>query len=394
MNGHIDRHLSARVHEYLDTFPAVVLIGPRQVGKTTLARTIAESPDPGKRPGVYLDLEDPADLARLADPGAYLARQEGLVILDEVHRFPALFEVLRGVIDGRIRKGETTGQFLLLGSASMELLRQTGETLAGRIGTLELGPFDAGELAPEQTERLWIRGGFPRSLLASSDRQSVLWRANFIRTYLERDIPQLGPRIPAETLRRFWTMLAHQQGTSWNAARLAQSLGTSGRTVGRYLDLLVDLLLARRLQPFHANVKKRLVKAPKVYLRDSGIVHTLLRLDQTEAVLGHPVAGFSWEGFVIETVLRAVPERTVASFYGTATGVEIDLVLELPNGELWAIEIKRGLATVSRGLRVALQDVRPHRAIVLHGRETRFPMGDGVEAMDLRTLLHELDGLA
>ena len=387
----IVRELEPRVRDYLRIFPAVALVGPRQVGKTTLARAIAEAPAARHAPpGTYLDLEDPADLEKLEDPGAYLARRRGgLVVLDEIHRKPALFQVLRGIIDERIRRGESTGQFLLLGSASIDLLRQAGESLAGRLGTLELGPFSLTE-TPRDPARLWIRGGFPRSLLADSDRSSAIWRSNFIDTYLRRDIPELGPRIPAATLRRFWTMLAHSQGTPCNAARLGQSLAVDPKTVSLYLDLLVDLLLVRRLPPLHANVAKRLVKSPKVYVRDSGLVHTLLRLDDEDAVLGHPVAGFSWEGFVIENILRAAPERTEASFYGTATKVEVDLVLDLPGGERWAIEIKRGLATINRALRVAFDDVQPSRAVIVHGREDRFPKGNEVEAMDLGSLLAEL----
>lgn len=389
----ITRYLGRRVEEYLRIFPAVVLVGPRQVGKTTLARAIAA--EDREHPGVYLDLEDPADLDKLADPGAYLAEHRGrLVVLDEIHRMPTLFQVLRGVIDERIRAGQGVGQFLLLGSASVELLRQTGETLAGRVGILELGPFGAQELGLRQIGRLWIRGGFPRSFLAASDHESAIWRANFISTYLERDIPMLGPRIPAETLRRFWTMLAHAQGSIWNAAPLARGLALDGKTVIRYLDLLVDLLLVRRLQPLHVNTRKRLVKSPKTYVRDSGLVHTLLRLDDREAVLGHPVAGPSWEGFVIETVLRAVPERTEASFYRTATGVELDLVLDMPNNRRWAIEIRRGLATTDRALHTAFDDVKPDRAIIVHGREDRFPKGAGVEAMGLSAVLSELAALA
>ena len=392
----IPRYLSARLEERLRLFPAVALLGPRQVGKTTLARAFAESDEVHERRPVkkslYLDLENPVDREKLADAPGYLAtKRDCLVVLDEIHRAPHLFQTLRGVIDERIRGGEPAGQFLLLGSASMDLLRQSGESLAGRIAYLELGPLDIRELAESDQMRLWIRGGFPRSVLAPTDADSTLWRESFIRTYLERDIPALGPRVPADTLRRFWTMLAHSQGGLWNAAALARSLAVDGKTVVRYVDLLVDLLLVRRLPPFHANVRKRLAKSPKVYVRDSGIVHTLLRLDDTEGVLGHPIAGASWEGFVIETLLRAAPERARASFYRTATGVEIDLILELPGAWVWAIEIKRGLApAVEKGFRVALDDVKPDRAFLVHGGDDRYPKGGGVEAIGLRALAEEL----
>lgn len=392
----VPRILRARVEERLRLFPAVALLGPRQVGKTTLARDIAEvGPDRGTgslTAGLYLDLESPADQEKLSDAHGYLGSvRDRLVVLDEIHRAPQLFQVLRGIIDERIRSGEAAGQLLLLGSASMDLLRQSGETLAGRIAYLELGPLDARELPAREQMRLWVRGGFPRGFLAASDADSAIWRENFIRTYLERDIPSLGPRVPAQTLRRFWTMLAHTQGGLWNAAALARGLAVDGKTVARYVDLLVDLLLVRRLPPFHANVRKRLVRSPKVYVRDSGIVHTLLRLDDTESVLGHPIAGASWEGFVVETLLRAAPERTRASFYRTAVGAEIDLVLELPGDRVWAIEIKRGLApSVDRGFRIALDDVKPDRALLVHGGDERYPKGGGIEAIGVRALAEEL----
>ena len=399
MLGHaIPRSLSVRLKERLRQFPAVALLGPRQVGKTTLARLLAEtgaeSPPNPVETGVYLDLENPVDQEKLADARGYLGTKRGrLVILDEIHRAPHLFQTLRGIIDERIRGGEPSGQFLILGSASIELLRQSGESLAGRIAYLELGPLDIREVAEHDQTRLWTRGGFPLSFLASTDGDSAVWREQFIRTYLERDIPALGPRVPAQTLRRFWTMLAHSQGGLWNAASLARSLAVDGKTVARYVDLLADLLLVRRLPPFHANVRKRLAKSPKVYVRDSGIVHALLRLDDLESVLGHPIAGASWEGFVVETLLRAAPERTQASFYRTASGVEIDLVLELPGARVWAIEIKRGLApAVSRGFRTALDDVQPERAFIVHGGEDRYPKGSGVEAVGLRELANELAG--
>ena len=335
----------------------------------------------------------------MADARGYLAAQGGrLTIIDEVQQLPDLFKVLRGLIDERIRGGEPAGHFLLLGSASIDLLRQSSESLAGRIAYLELGPFDPREVAPGgdpiATTRLWSRGGFPLSFLAPTERDSATWRESFIRTYLERDIPQLGPRIPAETLRRFWTMLAHAQGGLHNAAELARALGVDGKTVARYLDLLVDLLLVRRLPPCHANVRKRLVKSPKVFIRDSGLVHTLLRLDTLDDLLGHPVAGASWEGFVIETLLRAAPERTGASFYRTATGVELDLVLELPGNRRWAVEIKRGLAPkVEPGLRTALADLSPDRAFLVYGGTERYPKGDGLEAIGLTELAAELAAL-
>ncbi len=320
----------------------MALLGPRQAGKTTLAEHIAE-----ERPNVYLDLEDPADREKLADAALYLSGDEDkLVILDEVQRMPELFQTLRGLIDKGRARNLRAGRFLLLGSASIDLLKQTGESLAGRITYVELGPFNVLEVEGDAREKLWTRGGFPDSFLAESDEASTIWRENFIRTYLERDIPQLGPRVPAETLRRFWTMLAHIQGGTLNAAQLARGLGVDGKTVARYFDLLVDLLVVRRLPPLHANVGKRLVKSPKVYVRDSGIVHTLLGLDDRDAVLGHPVAGGSWEGFVIENLLGSAPERVKASFYRTSAGAEIDLVLEMLGGKLWTVEIKRGLVMV------------------------------------------------
>ena len=393
----LERKLATALDARLRQFPAVALLGPRQVGKTTLARQVAEG-SAGRlgKPGLYLDLESPADQEKLADAPAYLrAHREQLVVLDEIQRVPQLFPTLRGIIDERIRAGERAGQFLLLGSASMALLQQSGESLAGRIAYLELAPLDVRELQAGDHTRLWLRGGFPRSFLADDDAASALWRENFIRTYLERDIPALGPRIPAQTLRRFWTMLAHAQGGVWNAATFAKRLAVDGKTIARYLDLMADLLLVRRLPPFFANVRKRLVKSPKVYVRDSGLVHRLLRLDDHETLLGHPVVGASWEGFVLETLLSAVPELAQSSFYRTATGVEIDLVLELPGNKRWAIEIKRGLApAVEKGLRMAIEDVQPDRTFLVYGGNERYPKESGIEAIGLRELADELAQLA
>ena len=388
----IERRILGTVLDRLGQFPAVALLGPRQAGKTTLAESIAARSLAGSET-VYLDLEAPADRARLADPAHYLAAHEDkLVILDEIQRAPELFQTLRGLIDSGRRRDRRAGRFLLLGSASIELLRQSGETLAGRIAYVELGPLDILEAGEAESEKLWIRGGFPDSFLAGSDEASAVWRENFIRTYLERDIPQLGPRIPAETLRRFWTMLAHAQGGLHNAAQFARGLAVDGKTVARYLDLMVDLLLVRRLPPYHANIRKRLVKSPKIYVRDSGIVHALLALDDREAVLGHPVAGGSWEGFVVENLLSVAPERTAASFYRTAAGAEVDLVLELPGIGRWAIEIKRGLAPrLDRGFHQARDDLEPERSFVVHSGRDRYPVADGVEAIGLHEMAREIN---
>jgi predicted AAA+ superfamily ATPase len=385
----IRRLIRDRLIETIDNAPAVALLGPRQVGKTTLAHEIGDT-----RPSIYLDLETSSDRAKLTDPEAYLAAHEDeLVILDEVHRAPELFQQLRGLIDRGRRRGKLAGRFLLLGSASVDLLQQSGETLAGRISYLELGPFDALEIPAGSLEALWTRGGFPSSFLASSDAASFRWRQDFIRTYLEREIPQFGSRIPAETLRRLWTMLAHSQSDMLNAANLARALSVDGKTVTRYLDLLVDLLLVRRLSPWHRNVGKRLVKSPKVYVRDSGIVHALLRLPSLEDVLSHPVAGGSWEGMVVESLLAAAPEGTDASFYRTAAGAEIDLVLTLPGDQLWAIEIKRSSSPkLERGFYHACADLRPSRRFVVYNGTESFPLNAESEAIGLRELTEQLRG--
>lgn len=374
----------------LGEFPAVALLGPRQIGKTTLAREWEEISG-----GHYLDLENPADRAKLADPADYLARHEGhLVVLDEIHLVPELFPVLRGLIDRGRRRGLKTGRFLLLGSASLDLLRQGGETLAGRLATLELSGLTIAETGPELLEPLWLRGGFPDSVTAASGEASSRWRAAFIRGYLERDIPQLGPRIPAETLRRFWTMLAHEQGSLLNAADLARNLSVSGKTIASYLDLFVDLLLVRRLEPWHANVSKRLVKSPRIYLRDSGLLHELLGIRDIEGLLSHPKLGASWEGFVIENLLASLPSGGRATFFRSAAGAEIDLVLELPGRAPWAIEIKRGAnPRPQRGFHHACEDVKPERRYVVCSTSEPFSLGGGVEATGLAGLMAELAGL-
>lgn len=375
----IPRLLQPRLLDELEATAAVVLLGPRQVGKTTLALEVAR-----ERPSLYLDLESDADRARLGEPEQYLAlHRDKLLVLDEVHRMPGLFPLLRGQIDQARREGQGTGRYLLLGSASPDLLRQSGESLAGRVAYLELGPFCALEIPAGPEPSLWLRGGFPPSLQAATEQRSLRWRQDFIRTYLERDIAQFSPRIAAETLRRFWTMLAHQQGGLLNAAQLARNLGVDGKTVAGYLDLLVDLLLVRRLQPWHANLGKRLVRAPKVYVRDSGIVHALLGIGDLDALLSHPVVGASWEGHVIDNLLLAAPSAR-GYFWRTAAGAEIDLLLAWPNGELWAVEIKRSLAPrVERGFHAGCADLKPSRRLLVYPGDSGFPLGEGVEVMPL-----------
>ena len=380
----IPRSVRSKIEAALAHQAAVALIGPRQVGKTTLAHEIAAT-----RPSIYLDLEATADRDKLADPVLFLGKQtDKLVVLDEIHRVPALFEALRGIIDAGRRAGIRTGRFLILGSAAIDLLRQSGETLAGRIAYVDIAPLTAIEVEPTDLTRLWLRGGFPDSFLSATDGDSLDLRESFIRTYLERDVPMFGPRIPAETLRRLWTMLAHNQGTLLNASRLASGLSISAPTVTSYIDLLVDLLLVRRLPPFHANVGKRLVKSPKTYVRDSGLTHALLNIETYEDLLGHPVSGPSWEGFVIENLIAAASGRTLASFYRTAAGAEIDLLLELGGQRgTWAVEIKSGLsAKPQRGFYQALEDVQPARAFVVHAGEDSYPISDDIEAIGLREL--------
>jgi uncharacterized protein len=389
----IPRRARHRIQEALSRQAAVALLGPRQVGKTTLALSLASDMEV-----LYLDLEAREDRAKLEDPALFLrAYEDRLVILDEIHRVPEIFQALRGLIDQGRRRGRRTGRFLILGSASIDLLRQSGESLAGRIAYVDLGPFDVLEVPTDSgaATALWVRGGFPDSFLARSDADSLAIRKDFIRTYLERDVPQFGPRIPAETLERLWTMLAHNQATLLNASRLAMALSVSVPTITRYIDLLVDLLLVRRLPPFHANVGKRLVKSPKIYVRDSGLVHALLDLENHDELSGHPVVGASWEGFVIENVLAAAPTRTKANFYRTAAGAEIDLILDLPKRGRWAIEIKRSLAPkMDKGFHLACEDLKPVRRFAVYSGADRYPLSPEIEAISLRELARELVALS
>jgi uncharacterized protein len=388
----LPRRALPAVQDALSREAAVALIGPRQVGKTTLAHAIAEI-----TPSLYLDLESREDRNKLSDPALFLRNYEDrLVILDEIHRTPEIFPVLRGLIDQGRRHGRDTGRFLILGSASMDLLRQSGETLAGRIAYIRMGPFDVLEIEPagHSAGQLWVRGGFPKSFLAIDDRRSLAWRRDFIRSYLERELPQFGVRVPAEALERLWTMLAHSQASLLNASKLAGSLMLSAQTVTRYVDLLTDLLLVRRLAPFHGNFGKRLVKSPKVYIRDSGVLHALLNLGDYNSLAGHPVAGASWEGFVIENLLSAAPERTLASFYRTAAGAEIDLLLEIAGSGTWAVEIKRGLAPkVEKGFHAACEDVKPDRRFVVYSGADRYPLVADVDAISLPALASLLASL-
>jgi predicted AAA+ superfamily ATPase len=377
----ISRLLTPALIQALAHSPAVALLGPRQAGKTTLALEAAKSIG---RPSLYLDLESEQDRGKLAQAELYLADHvDKLVILDEVHRAPGLFPVLRGLIDKGRRAGKKAGRFLLLGSASLDLLKQSGETLAGRIAYLELTPFTLLETGHLPADHLWVRGGFPESLLAPGAARSLRWRQDFIRSYLERDIPQFGPRIAAETLRRFWSMLAHHQGGLLNTAQFARNLGVDAKTAAAYLDLLVDLLLVRRLPPWHANLGKRLVKSPKVYVRDSGLVHALLGIADKEALLAHPVVGQSWECFVIENLLACAPDDVQGHFYRSSSGAEVDLLLAWPNGELWAIEIKRSLAPkLERGFHSACADLKPARKLVIYPGTETYRLAEDIEAMN------------
>ncbi len=385
----VSRFAEEKVRNLLDEFPVVGVLGPRQVGKTTLAALISAAIDPQP---IYLDLESPVDQVKLTEPEQYFALHEDrLVVLDEIQRVPEIFTVLRSVVDRRRRQGRRNGQFLVLGSASLDLLQQTSETLAGRIAYVEL----TGLLVPEVMQagqagidRLWLRGGFPDAFLADDDRASLRWRLNFISTYLEREIPQLGPRIPAVLLRRLWTMLAHGQGSQLNMATLASGLGVAAPTVKRYIELLEDLLLIRTLRPWSGNIGKRLVKSPKVYIRDSGLAHALLHLTSFDDLLGHPVVGTSWEGFVIENIASFLPEGITPWYYRTSAGAEIDLVIEKNAGTRIALEIKRSLTpSVSKGFHLGCRDIRASQCFVVYPGTESFPIGNEVSAISVAGIM-------
>lgn len=387
----IHRLLFHRLEELMPDFPAIAILGSRQVGKTTLAQALAEHFD---QQSIYLDLESPSDRSKLTEPEQYFGLHEGkLIILDEIQRMPDLFQVLRGVIDRRRNKGFRFCQFLILGSASLELIRQSSETLAGRIAYEELPGFTILEVGDEgkNLEKLWLRGGFPDSFLASSDRSSMTWRQNFITTYLERDIPQIAQFVPTNRLRRLWTMLAHEQGQLINFSKFGASLDLSSPTVKSYVELLEDLLLIRSIKPWMSNVGKRLVKSPKVYIRDSGITHALLQIGTLDNLLAHLVAGFSWEGFVIEQILSVLPKNADFGFYRTSAGAELDLVIQL-GSQLWAIEIKRTLSPkLSKGFSIAAEDIEAtHRFFIYAGKE-EFPLSEKVSAIGLIDLMKRIN---
>lgn len=381
-----DRYKLPELLNALQRSPAVVLLGPRQVGKTTLAFQIAQAN------GVYLDLESPEDRNKLSNIEQYLrARQDRLVVLDEVQRLPTLFEPLRSLIDQARRAGSANGLYLLLGSASLDLIQHSSETLAGRIAFVELSGLHRLEVPPNLWDNLWVRGGFPQSLTAQSDADSVQWRRDFTRTYLERDVAQFAPRTSAELLRRFWTMLAHLQGSTLNIAQLSRNLGIDTRTTNGYLDLLTDLLLTRQLAPWHSNQGKRLVKSHKVYIRDSGLLHSLLGITDMDALLSHPVVGASWEGHVIESLLAVAPAGTMPSFYRSNAGAEIDLLITWPNGEHWAIEIKRSTTPkVERGFYSACDDIQPSRKWLIYPGADAYPLVDDIQVMPLQVAMQAL----
>ena len=368
---------AASIGDLLRQFPVVGLVGARQVGKTTLARSVVEG---AARPVTFFDLEDPTDAARLADPKLALEPLRGLVVIDEVQRRERLFELLRVLVD---RPGNTT-RFLVLGSAGPDLLRQSSETLAGRIAYHELTPFRVDETGVDALDQLWVRGGFPPSFLAPDDTGSVRWRNAFIRTFLERDLPQLGVSAPAATMRRFWTMVAHYHGSHWKSAEVGRALGVSGTTIDRYLDTLTDALVVRRLAPWHENLKKRQVKAPRVYVADTGLLHALLALDSSAALLGHPKAGASWEGFAMQEAVRILGVDWDRCYYwATHQGAELDLLV-FQGGRRIGFEFKRTSAPrLTRSMHSALTDLMLDRLLVVFPGDSRFPLRERVEAVGL-----------
>jgi len=363
--------LLQRIQEALVRSPVVTLLGPRQCGKTTVARMVEERSE-------RFDLENPIDLARLENPLLALSRLEGLVVIDEVQKRPSLLEVVRVLVD----RPENRARFLLLGSASLDIIKGVSESLAGRTAFVDMGGFDLSETGSNGKDDLWFRGSFPRSYLADSDTESFAWREDFIRTYLERDIPQLGISIPAQTLRRFWTMLAHYHGNVWNGAEFARSIGASEATARRYLDILSGAFLVRQLRPWFENLSKRQVKAPKVYVRDSGLLHSLLFIEDREVLFGHPKYGASWEGFAAEQVLALANPRS-AYFWSTYSGAELDLLV-FRQGSRLGFEMKcTDAPRLSRSLTIASTDLRLERLYVVYPGSKRYPLSEKIEALPL-----------
>ena len=379
---YVDRDdLLARLRAALQANPIVALLGPRQCGKTTLARRLI-----GASRAEYFDLEDPVGAARLAEPMTALAPVRGLVVVDEIQRQPALFPVLRVLAD----RPRTPARFLVLGSASPELMRHSLETLAGRIGFVEMGGFDLRETGIAALRRLWLRGGFPRSFIARSDSESMTWREDFVRTFLERDVAQLGVQIPSTALRRLWMMLAHYHGQVWNASEVGRSLGEAHTTVKRHLDVLTAAFMVRQLQPWFVNIGKRQVRSPKVFIRDSGIVHALLGLGNFAALEGHPKLGASWEGFVLEQAILTAGERN-AYFWATQAGAELDLLLSI-GSKRYGIEVKYADApTVTKSMRVAMKDLALRRLYVVYPGTKRYPLDRGIEVLPLSELSTEIE---
>ncbi len=391
----ITRDLENNLQYALKNMPVVALVGPRQVGKTTLALQIAEQVL--DKQSAYLDLELDTDLSKLSDAESYLRRFENqLLIIDEVQRMPDLFRILRGLVDIRKRAGEKAGQFLLLGSASRDLLQQSSETLAGRIRDLELSPLSALEIYNTDPlgfspEKLWFRGGFPNSYLAETDNESWEWRNDFISSYVERDIPLMGPQVSATRMKRFWMMLAHYHGQQTVLSEIGKSLEVSHTTIKSYLDILTDFYMVRQLQPWSGNTKKRLVKSPKIYIRDTGLLHKLLNISDFDTLLGNPIVGASWEGFVVENIIINLSGKWRYSYYRTSTQTEVDLVLEGPDKQVWAIEIKKSAApTLTKGFHSACEDIAATRKFVVYSGSERFPMAGNTEAIGLIGMLKML----
>lgn len=383
------RQILPKVRRRLRKQPAVVLLGPRQVGKTTLAHQVL-----AEIQGIYLDLESSIDRARLTNPRQFLAANaDKLVVLDEIHRMPSLFPELRGLIDEGRRAGKRTGRFLLLGSASMALIKQSGETLAGRVSYLELHGLNVLEVGAAAQTDLWVRGSFPDSFIETAPMDSMLWRDSFIRTYMEKEIPLFADKTYPDFFRKLLTMLAHAQGGQLNVSALSKNLERSRQFVSDAVELLEQLLLIRRLEPWHKNISKRLRKTPKLYVRDSGIVHALLRLPDYNTLAGHPVVGNSWEGFVIEQLMSVMPPMSFANYYATAAGAELDMVIELPGGRSWAVEVKYSSEPkLTKGTYSALEDVQPEKLFVVHSGQHDYPIDDEgtIEAVSLESMCKKL----